>query len=158
MIDFFLGRPRPDFYYRCFPNGEGGNEELKGCTGNIDTINDGLKSFPSGHSSIAFASLGFLSLYLASKMHLFTPSGKGSTWKVLLFVLPLLVATSIAISRTCDYHHHWQDVACGSILGFSICWLCYHNYYPPLYVEKCHIPWTTLNRKRWSEHLTIKDV
>lgn len=48
-VYFLIGRPRPDFFWRCFPDGQT-NPDFK-CNGNPVVIKDGKKSFPSGHSS-----------------------------------------------------------------------------------------------------------
>ena len=46
----------------------------------------------------------------------------------------------LAISRTCDYHHHWQDVTVGSILGTIMAIFIYLQYYPFITDESCDIP------------------
>ena len=60
-----IGRPRPDFLSRCMPRkGTPGNVlvEWTVCTQpNKGMLQDGWRSFPSGHSSFSFSGLGYLS-------------------------------------------------------------------------------------------------
>src|ERR1044072_2209032 len=59
--------------------------------------------------------MGFLSLYIAGKLHVF--DRKGYTYKGFVVAAPLIIATFIAVSRTQDYRHHWHDVVVGGFTG-----------------------------------------
>jgi diacylglycerol diphosphate phosphatase/phosphatidate phosphatase len=125
------GRFRPDFLDRCK------YDELAGkCTGDeklgwfwlIILVLDGRKSWPSGHSSLCFAGLGFLGMwffglvldgtYIASdQMNVFRrgylQNRPGRAWRFILPFAPWLWAAYVAISRTQQYVHHPTDVLSG---------------------------------------------
>ena len=67
VIKNSVGRPRPDLIARCKPKVGTPEHELvtiEVCTEKSHHIlHDGWRSFPSGHSSLAFSGLGFLALY-----------------------------------------------------------------------------------------------
>ncbi|CAB4428135.1 unnamed protein product [Rhizophagus irregularis] len=88
---------------------------------------------------------GFLSLYLAGKLHVFDQ--KGYTYKGFVVAAPLVVAILIAISRTEDYRHHWHDVFAGSLVGFLLSYFAYHQYYPDLHSKISDKPFTIRLKK-----------
>ncbi|KAF9237121.1 phosphatidic acid phosphatase type 2/haloperoxidase, partial [Melanogaster broomeanus] len=154
LVKVTVGRPRPgeslyfqDVISRCLPI-LGSEDPIWGlstvdiCTQTSKHIlEDGWHSFPSGHSSLSFAGLGFLTFYLAGKLHLFDTRGHAN--KAWLALAPLAGASWVAISRTMDYHHHWQDVIAGSVLGLAVSYFAYRQYYPGLASKDVHIPYTT---------------
>lgn len=129
-----VGRPRPDFFWRCFPDGKGVFHPVTSdvmCTGVKSVIKEGHKSFPSGHTSWSFAGLGFLALYLSGKVRVF--DRRGHVAKLCIVFLPLLVAALVAVSRVDDYWHHWQDVFAGALIGLTVASFCYLQFFPPPY-------------------------
>ena len=89
---------------------------------------------------VSFASLGFISFYMAGKLGVFNEKGRGQSLRLLASLVPLLAALTVALSRTMDYHHHWQDVLCGSLLGLFVAYFCYRQHYPPLDSPDADIP------------------
>ncbi|XP_039012588.1 lipid phosphate phosphatase 2-like [Hibiscus syriacus] len=128
-----VGRPRPDFFWRCFPDGKDVYDRWGNvvCHGNKADIKEGHKSFPSGHSSWSFAGLGFLSLYLSGKIKVL--DRQGHIAKLCIIVLPLLAASLVAVSRVDDYWHHWNDVFAGGFLGLVVATFCYRQFFPNPY-------------------------
>ena len=156
-----VGRPRPDLIARCKP-AQGTPEHalvtIEVCTEtNQHVLQDGWRSFPSGHSSFAFSGLGYLALYvlslivlsdltnlrrfLAGQMHVFRP--RTDLARVLLALAPLIGATLIAISRCEDYRHDVYDVTVGSLLGLLVAHYTYRRYYPGLQSSRCDMPFSS---------------
>ncbi|KAL3631366.1 Lipid phosphate phosphatase 2 [Castilleja foliolosa] len=133
-IKVAVGRPQPNFFWRCFPDGKGVFHNVTGdvqCTGLRSVISVGRKSFPSGHTSWSFAGLGFLAWYLSGKIRVFDRNGH--TAKLCIMFVPLLLAALVGVSRVDDYWHHWQDVFAGGLLGLTIASFCYLQLFPPPY-------------------------
>ncbi|KAF2791112.1 acid phosphatase/Vanadium-dependent haloperoxidase [Melanomma pulvis-pyrius CBS 109.77] len=139
-----IGKPRPDLIARCEINPDVRDkftdvdfrrrlilQTVAICTQTDNYIlQDGFKSFPSGHSSSAFAGLFYLSLYLAAKMHVL--DSKGEVWKAFIVMVPTLAAALVAGSRIMDARHHPFDVLSGSALGILVAWGSYRQYFPPV--------------------------
>lgn len=76
VIKMGVGRPRPHTIAVCQPPAGSVDPPLYGlsdytiCTQtDKHLMNDAFKSFPSGHSSLSFAGMGFLAWYISGKLH-----------------------------------------------------------------------------------------
>lgn len=143
MIKNAVGRPRPDLISRCQP--EPGTPEHQlitylSCTQqNHHLLHDGWRSFPSGHSSFAFAGLGYLSWFLVSQFRILHP--RAGLYRTLVAFSPLLAALLIAISRLEDYRHDVFDVVCGSVLGLGVGYGTWRRWFPALSDRACADPY-----------------
>ncbi|PGH29382.1 hypothetical protein GX50_07862 [[Emmonsia] crescens] len=90
-LKVMYGKPRPDLLSRCNPNLSdisshvvgGLGERLEGapllvsytiCQNTLETLTrDGFVSFPSGHASVSFAGLTYLTLWLCAKLSISIP-------------------------------------------------------------------------------------
>ncbi|EOA81558.1 hypothetical protein ACJQWK_10499 [Exserohilum turcicum] len=132
-----IGKPRPDLISRCRVDQSKINKTLYAlqtidiCTQTDNYIlQDGFKSFPSGHSSVSFAGLFYLSIYLAGKLHVL--DAKGEVWRTFIVMVPTLGAALITGTRIMDARHHPFDVLSGALLGILVSWGSYRQYFPPV--------------------------
>ena len=115
--------------------------------------------FPSGHTSLAFASLSFVSFYWAAKLlHAPRLRHSGSLWRATLVAAPCVVALMVGLSRIADYWHHWEDVAAGSLLGTATAYTMYRLRFPaitegaePLVLQAARAPAHALHVKGRSD-------
>jgi len=110
------------------------------CTGDEKEINDSLESFPSGHTTAAFAGFVFLSLYLNAKLKVFS-NHHPAMWKLILTMAPLLGATLIGGALTIDEFHNWYDVFAGACIGTLMAFSSYRMCYAAIWDWRWnHIP------------------
>lgn len=139
LAKVFAGRLRPDFLSRLRRAGYNASSTgVDWCALGDDNkvVRDGRASFPSGHSSTAFAGFALFSLFLATQMRV-VPSG--SYGRLLLALLVWIFPFLVAISRTRDYRHNYDDIAVGGLIGVATAWLGYHIGF---YWEMCPKPLT----------------
>jgi len=159
-----IGRPRPDFLDRCKARPGTPQSSLVGaevCTQtNAHTLQDGWRSFPSGHSSFSFSGLGYLALWGAGQLHAVRPHA--NLLRGLLCLLPIVEAAGIAISRLEDYRHDPYDVSAGSLLGIAVAYASYRRYFPTLRSSLCDSPiprrTDSLPLKQHDEELAVDDT
>ncbi|KAF2259905.1 PAP2-domain-containing protein, partial [Lojkania enalia] len=135
FMKLFIGGLRPHFLSVCDPilpsPGRGFGSlfyDRDICTGEDRHIREALMSFPSGHSSAAFAGFGFLVLWLNAKFKIFA-NRQTRCWQLLVFSAPILVAVCIAGSKIVDRWHHPGDIIAGGIIGSIFAVLAYRMRY-----------------------------
>ncbi|KAL7720030.1 Phosphatidic acid phosphatase type 2 domain-containing protein 1B [Entamoeba marina] len=111
----FAGRPRPN-YWELYDAGYTYNA---------------YKSFPSGHSSTIFNGMSFLAILIAGELKVF--SGNGSLIKLCISALPFVAAGLVALTRTRDYFHHFDDILAGGLIGSVVSIVCYLIKFKPLW-------------------------
>lgn len=154
FLKWLIGGLRPHFLAVCKPNvpvtgaalGNGLRQIMYDrtvCTGDEKQIDDSLESFPSGHSTAAFAGFVFLSLYLNAKLKCFS-NYHPAMWKLIAVYAPILGATLIAGALTIDEFHNWYDCVAGAIIGTVMAFSAYRMVYAAIWDWRVnHIP---LNR------------
>lgn len=151
MLKCLIGGLRPHFLAVCNPEvppfgqqaGTGWTSIMYDrsiCRGDKDEIDDSLESFPSGHSTAAFAGFIYLFLYLNAKLKVFA-NYHPSYWKLIAIYTPVLGATLIAGALTIDEFHNWYDVVAGAIIGTAMAFSAYRMVYASVWDFRFnHVP------------------
>eukprot|EP01112_Ceratiomyxa_fruticulosa_P021995 TRINITY_DN793_c0_g2_i2.p1 TRINITY_DN793_c0_g2~~TRINITY_DN793_c0_g2_i2.p1 ORF type:complete len:317 (-),score=23.44 TRINITY_DN793_c0_g2_i2:172-1122(-) len=147
ILKIFFGRQRPNFFAMCNYKGyrdaiQTGNfteyfaittagvlGDLKYCMASEKEILESLYSHPSGHASLSFAGLGFLSLFLYHLLLSHKPTSRNHLWKILVFMVPIFAAATVAATRTRDYWHNFDDTLYGALIGFGCASMVFHINY-----------------------------
>ena len=204
MLKVIVGRPRPDYFDRCWPSifkendtqlikdtirhhldasfydsnlyqyvknkkfpeafGMCESPEDSSLTANLarlKVLNNGRRSFPSGHSGTAFNVFVFLALYTWGKTGAFNFKKRAlmiRSYSVISGILLIFPAVWIAASRLSDYRHHTEDVIAGALLGTFFACLGYFVYYPSLKSENPHRSYNQQVARERSEVKTFVEL
>ncbi|KIK63855.1 hypothetical protein GYMLUDRAFT_162573 [Collybiopsis luxurians FD-317 M1] len=143
FLKWLIGGLRPHFYDVCKPNVPANSApsgigfaslmyDRSVCTGNIDDIDDSLESFPSGHSTAAWAGLFYLALYFNAQLKVMSAHNP-AYWKMILMFCPLLGATLISGALTIDEFHNWYDVLAGAVIGTSTALVAFRQTFASIF-------------------------
>ena len=166
-----IGKPRPDLLDRCQPDltragdsavgtiGPQGDQDIllvswTICQRGGHVLNEGFRSFPSGHSSFSFAGMTYLALWLCAKLSItipflnyqsFASTNRGfhtrprrseaaapPTYLLVIPLIPICVAIYVSSTRYSDFWHHGFDVIIGSSLGIATAFLGFRWYHLPI--------------------------
>ncbi|KAI7553482.1 hypothetical protein KC331_g1206 [Hortaea werneckii] len=127
FLKWLIGGLRPHFLAVCKPkiprnsrpSGNGFDRVMydrSWCTGDKNEIDDSLESFPSGHTTAAFAGFVYLYLYLNAKLKVWS-NHHPAYWKLIVTYIPILGAELIGGALTVDEFHNWYDIIAGAAIG-----------------------------------------
>ncbi|OUM67261.1 hypothetical protein PIROE2DRAFT_5319 [Piromyces sp. E2] len=175
FIKNLFGRFRPDFLSRCqidynkvnsllgdqyiingLPVGEHRLFDLSICSNpNKKILDEGRRSFPSGHASSISSSFVLLTLFLAGRLRVF--DHRVYIWRLVICFLPIFGAIYVMATRHQDNLHHWSDLLGGAILGTVVDLIVYHFFYPPVTSKYSNRPYRYRINKLNNEKEIIND-
>ncbi|KAK6007702.1 hypothetical protein QM012_004516 [Aureobasidium pullulans] len=186
-IKNLVGKPRPDLLARCQPDlndvaahvvggyGQDISQRWTLVSSSICTqtdsklLNEGFRSFLSGHSSMSWSGLGYLALWLASKFNMLipylghdTPSKRNDeddtidqeardraaappVFGAIIVLIPICLAIFICTTRYVDFKHQGIDIFSGAVLGIITSWIGFRWYHGSLSRGQ---PWTWSPRSK----------
>jgi hypothetical protein len=114
-------------------------------------LKNAMTSFPSGHSTAAFAGLVFLFLWMNAKLKVWGNYRTSFWWLALLFA-PLLGAVLQACVLSIDQAHNWYDILAGALIGTATAFASYRVMYASVFDWRYdHIP---LKRTKVFDYIT----
>jgi len=184
-IKNLIGKPRPDLLARCQPDlndiaahvvggyGQDISQRWTLVSSSICTqtdtklLNEGFRSFLSGHSSMSWSGLLYLSLWLASKFNMLIPylghsapkrndednteqdsrdrAAAPPVFGAIIVLIPICLAFWICSTRYVDFKHQGIDIFSGSVLGIITSWVGFRWYHGSLTRGQ---PWTWSPRSK----------
>ncbi|KAF3988808.1 hypothetical protein FT663_00407 [Candidozyma haemuli var. vulneris] len=143
ILKNWVGRPRPDFLERCGAPSNTPTDvfvDISVCTAPLGELRliDGMRSTPSGHSSISFSAFLFLAMWLFGQLQLSVNVASKPVYLYILSMSPLVLAAYVALSRVQDYRHHFSDIVSGMIIGCSVAVAVYRKYFHSVFAENSH--------------------
>ncbi|KAG9574477.1 PAP2 domain-containing protein, partial [Aureobasidium melanogenum] len=185
-IKNLIGKPRPDLLARCQPDltniaahvvggyGQDISQKWTLVSSSICTqtdsklLNEGFRSFLSGHSSMSWSGLGYLALWLASKFNMLIPylghdtppkrddrddteqesrdrAAAPPVFGAIIVLIPVCLAIFICTTRYVDFKHQGIDIFSGAVLGIITSWIGFRWYHGSLTRGQ---PWTWSPRSK----------
>jgi len=170
MPKIYVGRLRPNFYALC----DFGTTTLT-CMAEEADILQARSSFPSGHSSLSFGSMGCLVWFFLGRSTIGAVASKrnygeeidanhplnhkrstDNKLRAVASFLPWVYASFVACSRLVDNWHHPSDILAGSLLGIFCSTLSYHLWYPNIFSPNAGVPFSWLFRNIGGESIHLK--
>ena len=140
VLQVISGRRTPDFLSRCFPEGRiDWTNELELCTGEHTSVNQGLRSFPSGLAAWSVCNLFWTSLFVSGKLGIFSPSGKGEFWKLCIFLFINFTAVLVSLIPFNLNFNFSEDILTGGVIGLIVATTFYFLYFPSIQCDDCHL-------------------
>ena len=128
LLKTLASTPRPHFFATCQPDWSRISCEGQGlvtfdpslCQSTFEDgedwrLTDSMRSFPSGHSQMAFCCAAFFTLYLQKRL-----ASSLKLLRLLTQAVLVVLALACALSRLVDHRHHPEDVVAGSLIGSLI--------------------------------------
>ena len=126
LLKTLASTPRPHFFSTCQPDWSRISCEGQGLVtfdsslcqsifedGEDWRLTDSMRSFPSGHSQMAFCCAAFFGLYLQKRL----TASSLKTLRLVTQAMLVILALACAVSRLVDHRHHPEDVVAGSLIG-----------------------------------------